>query len=71
MPEDVLECPGALLTNRQDHHERICYSPYQRELNRLYQIASPAIESVYAAAGEHHRKAKEYVIYKHDIYASS
>lgn len=61
MPEDVHECPGTMLLEGREPQERICYSPYQRELNKLYQIASPAIESIYAAAGDHHRKAKEYV----------
>lgn len=60
MPEDVHECPKAMLLESQEPQERICYSPYQRELNRLYQIASPAIESIYATAGDHHRKAKDY-----------
>lgn len=46
-PEDVLESTMfAELTSGNDE-ELICFSSYQRELNTLYMIASPAIENIY------------------------
>lgn len=47
-----------------DHHDQaqsICYSTYQRELNKLYLIASPAIESLYRVDdGKHPKATKDY-----------
>ncbi|KAF2718786.1 hypothetical protein K431DRAFT_230181 [Polychaeton citri CBS 116435] len=41
---------------------QICYSAYQRELNKLYIIASPAIESLYSAReSTDDRAAEEYM----------
>ena len=55
-PDDVDEDPHFSGTNEQ---QRICYTPYQRELNSLYQIASPAIERVYRAPTDDHLKTAE------------
>ncbi|PWY81744.1 putative C6 transcription factor [Aspergillus sclerotioniger CBS 115572] len=48
MPADVFEDPS-FGAPRPDHREPICYSPYQRELNRLYLIASPALETIFGS----------------------
>lgn len=47
MPADVWENPS-FVSPRQDQGS-ICYSPYQRELNRLYLIASPALEIIFGS----------------------
>jgi len=47
MPADVWENPS-FASPRQDQSS-ICYSPYQRELNRLYLIASPALEIIFGS----------------------
>lgn len=48
MPSDVLENPKFVsIGSTQD--ELICYSTYQRELNRLYLIASPALEAIFGS----------------------
>ncbi|KAK4504580.1 hypothetical protein PRZ48_005496 [Zasmidium cellare] len=56
-PEDLLEVAF-------DHHDQaqsICFSTYQRELNKLYLIASPAIESLYRVDdGKHPKATKDY-----------
>ncbi|KAF7596806.1 hypothetical protein BBP40_012405 [Aspergillus hancockii] len=48
MPADVLESPsfGAPASTEGSS---ICYSAYQRELNRLYLIASPALEAIFGS----------------------
>lgn len=48
MPADVWENPS-FVTPRPDEDNAICYSPYQRELNRLYLIASPALETIFGS----------------------
>jgi hypothetical protein len=47
MPEDVLESPH--FTNIHDNglDASICFSSYQRELNKLYLLASPLIEIIF------------------------
>lgn len=47
MPSDVLENPQFVSPGPQD--EEICYSTYQRELNQLYLIASPALEAIFGS----------------------
>ncbi|KAE8154079.1 fungal-specific transcription factor domain-containing protein [Aspergillus avenaceus] len=47
MPADVFENPSFAAT--QSEGSPICYSAYQRELNRLYLIASPALEAVFGS----------------------
>lgn len=47
MPSDVLENPQFAIHGSQA--EAICYSTYQRELNRLYLIASPALEAIFGS----------------------
>lgn len=68
MPGDVHESPIPLHADSQASNGSICYSPYQRELNRLYQVASPGIEILYAAVGDHHPKiAKAYYVLVKDV----
>jgi hypothetical protein len=47
MPLDILENPQFVGPCSQA--EAICYSTYQRELNRLYLIASPALEAIFGS----------------------
>lgn len=47
MPSDILENPQFVGPCSQA--EAICYSTYQRELNRLYLIASPALEAIFGS----------------------
>lgn len=49
MPADILENPSFVARAPSDQSNAICYSPYQRELNRLYLIASPALETVFGS----------------------
>lgn len=58
-PGDVLESPIFAEPSSSSEHEPICFSAYQRELNKLYMIASPAIENTYNAQSEHPRVAVE------------
>ena len=53
-PEDVLEDTRFREPGGPDRHACVCFSAYQRELNKLYQIASPAIENVYSAPQSAH-----------------
>lgn len=46
-PDDVLENTVFAEPSSIDEHGPICFSAYQRELNKLYLIASPAIENIY------------------------
>ncbi|KAK4574071.1 hypothetical protein LTR86_001832 [Recurvomyces mirabilis] len=46
-PDDVLESTRFSEPPSGDDDELICFSLYQRELNKLYMIASPAIENIY------------------------
>ena len=56
-PEDVLE--DASFSN-DSARATICFSTYQRELNKLYMIASPAIENIYnLPQSEHQQMAVE------------
>ncbi|RAK96496.1 fungal specific transcription factor domain-containing protein [Aspergillus ibericus CBS 121593] len=48
MPTDIYEDPSFGATGSV-HSEPICYSPYQRELNRLYLIVSPALETIFGS----------------------
>ncbi|KAE8381714.1 fungal-specific transcription factor domain-containing protein [Aspergillus bertholletiae] len=48
MPADILENPSFATPGSGDN-QMICYSAYQRELNRLYLIASPALEAVFGS----------------------
>lgn len=48
MPADVWEDPSFVGPGK-DQNNMICYSSYQRELNRLYLIASPALETVFGS----------------------
>lgn len=48
MPEDVLENP-IFIAPGSDQANAICYSTYQRELNRLYLLASPALKAVFGS----------------------
>lgn len=48
MPSDVLENPS-FASSGFPQDEAICYSTYQRELNRLYWIASPALEAIFGS----------------------
>lgn len=48
MPEDVLENPR-FIAPAADQGNTVCYSTYQRELNRLYLLASPALKAVFGS----------------------
>lgn len=48
MPSDILENPR-FISSGSTQDEAICYSTYQRELNRLYLIASPALEAIFGS----------------------
>ncbi|CRG82806.1 putative transcriptional regulatory protein C1683,13c [Talaromyces islandicus] len=48
MPADVLENPY-FITPSSELGDSICYSTYQRELNRLYLMASKALEAVFGS----------------------
>jgi hypothetical protein len=48
MPADVLESPK-FVTPASGQASPICYSTYQRELNQLYLIASPALKNVFGS----------------------
>lgn len=47
MPLDFTEAIRFDEASHADEESRICFSPYQRELNKLYMIASPVIHTVY------------------------
>ncbi|PLB50308.1 hypothetical protein P170DRAFT_492059 [Aspergillus steynii IBT 23096] len=47
MPADVLENSRFLTPPLENH--TICFSTYQRELNQLYLIASPALEAIFGS----------------------
>lgn len=47
MPADIPENPRFLTPHLENH--TICFSTYQRELNQLYLIASPALEAVFGS----------------------
>jgi hypothetical protein len=47
VPGDVYENRQFKATSPDQDGELICYSAYQRELNRLYIIASPMIETIF------------------------
>ncbi|KAH8698849.1 putative C6 transcription factor [Talaromyces proteolyticus] len=48
MPADVLENPY-FIAPRSELGHTVCYSTYQRELNRLYLMASRALEAVFGS----------------------
>lgn len=48
MPSDILENPR-FIDPDSPQDDPICYSTYQRELNRLYLIASPALEAIFGS----------------------
>ncbi|OJD37895.1 c6 transcription factor [Diplodia corticola] len=51
MPADVLESPCFRYNSSDGGGTLIHYSAYQRELNTLYQIASPMIEAIFGTRG--------------------
>ncbi|KAB2575286.1 putative transcriptional regulatory protein [Lasiodiplodia theobromae] len=51
MPADVLEDPSFKYSSSSGANTLIHYSAYQRELNTLYQIASPMIEAIFGTRG--------------------
>ncbi|RMY08834.1 hypothetical protein D0867_08907 [Hortaea werneckii] len=59
MPEDVEESID--FKNESLSDSKICFSAYQRELNKLYLLASPAINQIYSATERTARKAHGYV----------
>lgn len=59
MPLDFTEAIHFDEASHADEDSRICFSPYQRELNKLYMIASPVIRTVYGSRlGRKHRGAE-------------
>ncbi|KAL4938787.1 hypothetical protein BDV06DRAFT_214827 [Aspergillus oleicola] len=48
MPADISENPYFLELNSEQQHT-VCYSVYQRELNRLYLMASQALETIFGS----------------------
>lgn len=48
MPADIYENPSFTSPSSEDSIS-VCYSTYQRELNRLYLIASPALEIIFGS----------------------
>lgn len=59
MPLDFTEAIHFDEASHADKDSRICFSPYQRELNKLYMIASPVIRTVYGSRlGRKHRRAE-------------
>jgi hypothetical protein len=46
-PADIFESPSFTEDSTLGPDSSICYSSYQRELNRLYMIASPIIETIF------------------------
>jgi hypothetical protein len=65
MPADVLESPS-FVAQAPSENNSICYSAYQRELNRLYLIASPALEAIF---GSRTFRTSQHLV--GDTYASS
>lgn len=53
MPADVYENAGFGQHPGENTGDSICFSAYQRELNRLYMIASPVIEDIYGSHPRH------------------
>lgn len=67
-PEDLPESPPAQADVLLDQEHGICYSTYQRELNKLYLIASPAIERVYRTDGDQQLKStKDYHVLVREV----
>lgn len=59
MPLDFTEAIYFDEASHADEESRICFSPYQRELNKLYMIASPVIRTIYGSRlGRKHRGAE-------------
>ncbi|RAL11871.1 Zn(II)2Cys6 transcription factor [Aspergillus homomorphus CBS 101889] len=48
MPADIYETPS-FTGPESENSGSVCYSTYQRELNRLYLIASPALEIIFGS----------------------
>lgn len=48
MPADVFENPHFIVPASEQEY-RVCYSTYQRELNRLYLMASTALEAIFGS----------------------
>jgi hypothetical protein len=46
-PDDIYEFPYFSARDSTEEHGAICYSAYQRELNKLYVTASPVIETIF------------------------
>lgn len=53
MPEDFLESPRFVDPLDRHADASICYSSYQRELNKLYVLASPLIEIIFGIRTSH------------------
>ena len=66
-PQDVLENTHFTQPESIDRIETICYSAYQRELNKLYLIASPAIKNIYSAHASNSRAALENLARVRDV----
>ncbi|KAK3707263.1 hypothetical protein LTR37_012264 [Vermiconidia calcicola] len=49
-PQDVFEHTVFRRLSSPGESKSVCFSTYQRELNKLYTIASPAIENIYSAS---------------------
>lgn len=59
MPADFTEAIYFDELSHADEDSRICFSPYQTQLNKLYMIASPVIRTVYGnRLGRKHRGAE-------------
>lgn len=59
MPFDFTEAIHFDEVSHADKDSQICFSPYQRELNKLYMIASPVIRTIYGSRlGRKHRGAE-------------
>lgn len=68
MPADVFENPY-FVASRSAQGNTTCYSTYQRELNRLYLIASPALETIFGSRtsqSARHLAGDEFVILVRD-----
>ena len=55
-PDDVLENTNFSEPSNSYGKDPICFSAYQRELNKLYLIASPAIENIYNLPQSEHQQ---------------
>lgn len=49
MPAEIHECPRFSHVDSNPSRPSICFSSYQRELNKLYMIASPILKTIFGA----------------------